>query len=92
LRVDVRDPSDVWYVTHWRKTTQVFFQILDNTRSEVIPESIRIVDNNSVRIEFFEPTAGTLHLIFDEDQFFDILPTPTVTPAFTPTVTPTISG
>lgn len=70
LRVHVRTPAMSWYVQHWRKTKKIYFQILDDTNSEIIPQKITIVDKNSVQIDFFEETAGTLHLIFDSDEFF----------------------
>jgi hypothetical protein len=89
LRVRVRKASDTWYVKHWRRTTKLYFQILDNRNSEIIPQSVQIVDNNTILIEFSEPTSGTLNLIFREADFFNILPTPTVTPTVTPTLTPT---
>ena len=72
LRVRVNVASDSWYVQHWRRTTKVYFQILDNTNSEIVPQLITIIDENSIRIEFSELTSGTLHLVFDKDEFFDI--------------------
>ena len=87
LRTNIGDSALSWYVKHWRKTTKVFIQVLDSTNSEIIPQKVTIEDINTIRIDFFEATAGTLHLIFDEGTFHDILPTPTSTG--TPTVTPT---
>jgi hypothetical protein len=96
LKVEINTAVTTWYVKHWRKTTKVFIQVLDNTNSEIIPEKIIIEDINTIRIDFFEATAGTLHLVYEEGVFYDILPTPTptITPSVTPTntVTPTVTS
>ena len=93
LRVRVAKASSSWYVKHWRRTNKLFFQILDNSNSEIIPESIKIIDDNTVQIDFYQPTSGTLNLIFKEGDFYNILPSPTPTPTVTPTntATPTVT-
>jgi len=88
LRVRVTTPSDSWFVTHWRRTTRVYVQVLDNTNSEIIPESIDILDDNSVQINFAQETTGVLHLIFTENDFYNIWPSSTPSPTTTPTPTP----
>jgi hypothetical protein len=72
LRVEVRDSAESWYVRHNRKTNKIFFQILDNSGTEIIPQEIEIIDINTVQITFFEKTSGTLHLIFHEIDFYDV--------------------
>lgn len=94
LRVEVNVPAESWYVKHYRKTTKLFCQVLDDYNTEIIPQAIKLIDNNSIQIDFGSPTSGILHLIFTGDEFYDIIPSPTppVTPTITPTITPTVSG
>ena len=92
VRVEVPTASNSWHVTHYRNTTKLIVQILDPTNSEIIPDSVTIIDTNTVLITFDEPVTGRLHLVFDKDTFYNIIPSPTPTaiPALTPTpsVTP----
>jgi hypothetical protein len=72
LRVIVNTISDSWYVEHNRNTKKIYFQIVDNTNSEIIPKSIKFIDLNSIQIDFSQEISGTLHLVFTKNEFYNI--------------------
>jgi hypothetical protein len=72
LMVDVQTPASSWYVVHNRNTTKIFIQTLNSAKSELIPQTIKFVDANTIQINFDTDVAGTLHLILTNDEFYDI--------------------
>lgn len=72
LRLNMTTPSDSWYIVHHRNTSKLFFQILDSTNTEIIPERVKIIDSNTVQIDFSDPVTGILNLTFTMDEFYNI--------------------
>ena len=90
LYVDVTTPRRVWHIKHWRRTSKIFFQVLDGN-TEITPQNIRFVDENTVEVEFEQETSGRLHMVYDKGTFYNIVPSPTPTSTVTPTPTPTVT-
>lgn len=51
--------STTWTVAHGASTTRVTAAIYDSTGEQVIPDSLRILDGDTVQVTFASPQAGT---------------------------------
>ena len=59
------EPSNVWVIEHNRETMNLQVQVFDPNNEMVIPSRIKIVDSNTVQIEFGDSmVTGTSQLIF----------------------------
>lgn len=55
--------SDSWIITHNLDTRQIITDVYDSNGYKIIPDEIRIVDENTVEVTLSTPSQGTLHVI-----------------------------
>lgn len=60
----VVEPAAEWIVAHNFNSENVIVQCFDDTKSVIIPESIQILDINTVKITFNTVQAGVVRVIF----------------------------
>lgn len=59
------EPSDVWLVEHNKSTENLMVQVFDPEHEMVLPSAIKVIDPNTVRIEFGTAmVSGTAQLLF----------------------------
>lgn len=63
-------PNDVWSVNHGKSNRNFTVNVFDDEGKSLFPDSITIIDENTVEVRFLYPIAG--HCVFG----FDV-PTPT---------------
>ncbi len=56
--------SDTWDITHNLGYDDVIVQCFDENRFVLIPDSIQIVDANTVQVKFTNPQSGVARVIF----------------------------
>lgn len=56
--------SDEWIVAHNLGSENVIVQCFDETKSVIIPGSIQIIDDDTVKVSFSTPQEGTVRVIF----------------------------
>ncbi len=56
--------ATTWTVTHNLNSENVIIQAFDDTKSVLFPDSMRIVDANTVELTFHTAQAGTARVIF----------------------------
>lgn len=83
------NPSTEWIINHKKNNLIFVYQVFSEDREIIIPESVVIVDLNSIKINFNEAVTGLASIFFVTDTLPPTLITATPTP--TPTITPTIS-
>lgn len=62
--LQVEQESLEWIVAHNFNSENVIIQCFDSSKSVIIPESMQIIDANTVKITFNTETAGTVRVIF----------------------------
>ena len=60
----VSEPTEVWEINHNLGYDDVIVQCFDDNRFVLIPDSIQIVDANTVRVTFTNPQQGVARVIF----------------------------
>ena len=62
------DSSKVWNIEHNGNSTNIFTQIYTNVGENILPDSINIIDQNNIRINFNTAQNGkAILLIFREN-------------------------
>ena len=56
--------TDTWIVSHTGDTKQLVHKVFDASYNEVFPDSVELVDINTVRVTFAAPMTGFVHLLF----------------------------
>lgn len=91
------NPSTEWIINHKKNNLIFVYQVFSDDREIIFPESVSILDLNSIKITFNEAITGFVSIFFATDIVTPTLitatptPTPSVTPTLTPTITPTPS-
>ena len=62
--MEVTTPSTTWTVPHMLGSENVIVQAFDATKFVIIPNSIQIVDEDTVQLTFNSAQAGTVRVIF----------------------------
>lgn len=60
----VVSPVPTWTLTHNLGSENVIVQVFDTSKSVVIPQSIQIIDEDTVEITFGSAQAGVARIIF----------------------------
>lgn len=60
----VAEPAATWEINHNLGYDDVIVQCFDDNRFVLIPDSIQIVDANTVRVTFTNPQQGVARVIF----------------------------
>ena len=60
--------APVWTITHNKATAHTLISVYDTSLSEVIPQTVHIVNLNTVRIYFPEPVSGKAVLTFTDES------------------------
>lgn len=56
-------PALVWSVIHGLNTTNILYQIFDSVGESLIPDRFKVIDANSVEVEFSAVQNGKLQII-----------------------------
>jgi len=56
--------SDTWTVVHNKNTKQLVYLLLDNNDNQILPDTFKLIDLNTVEITFAFPIVGQVNLIF----------------------------
>lgn len=56
-------PALVWSVIHGLNTTNILYQIFDSTGESLIPDRFKVIDANSVEVDFSVVQNGKLQII-----------------------------
>ena len=57
-------PLDTWVVTHNKNNDKLLVQVYDDNEIFILPNEIKIVDNNTVKISFNTPMTGIVKIAF----------------------------
>lgn len=60
----VTEPSATWTVTHNFDSENAIVQTFDENKSVIFPESITIVDGDTIEIQFNSLQSGTARIVF----------------------------
>jgi len=50
-------------IEHLQDSENVLVEVFDQEGNQIIPDSVRILDRDNVRVEFLEDFTGKIHLI-----------------------------
>lgn len=53
-----------WTITHNLSSTQVIYMLFDLAGEQIIPDTFKIIDNNTVEVTFGIAMSGKLHLMY----------------------------
>lgn len=56
--------STIWTVTHGLGSEEVIIQAFDQTKAVLLPNSMQIIDANTIQITFNTPQTGVARVIF----------------------------
>ena len=56
----VESPSSLWQIDHNMSYTAIFIDVLNENEEKIYPKNIKIIDGQSVEIEFYSPVAGSV--------------------------------
>lgn len=62
--VPVVEAAATWTVTHNFDSENAIVQTFDENKSVIFPESITIVDGDTITIQFNSPQSGTARIVF----------------------------
>jgi hypothetical protein len=60
----VASPETVWTIEHNLDSENVIIQAFDENKAVILPDLIRIIDENTVELQFSAAQAGTARVIF----------------------------
>lgn len=60
----VGSPVDTWTITHNLGSENVIVQAFDEAKFVIIPQSIQIVDEDTVQLKWHTPQSGVARIIF----------------------------
>lgn len=63
-----------WTIEHNLSSANIFVQVYDDKGDYVIPNTVRIIDANTIEIQFTAPIAGTAQLIVMQDPIIINIP------------------
>lgn len=58
----ITEPADVWIITHNFNKPNVFVTVYNEDNEEVMPGTVKLVNNNTVRIDFAKPVIGRVEI------------------------------
>jgi hypothetical protein len=64
LSFPVTTAASVWNINHPFNTTDVIMQVTDSSGFIIIPDTMQIVDQNNIQLNFAAPQAGVFRAIF----------------------------
>lgn len=64
FKLDVTVAATVWTVTHNLNSEEVIIQAFDENKFVIFPDTIQIIDSNTIRIEFNTAQVGVARVIF----------------------------
>ena len=57
-------PASQWVIIHGQANAKIICQIYDSIDELILPDRIKIIDTNTVQVDFETPQAGAAHIMF----------------------------